>query len=251
MSSLLAVGGAPSAYWYLTRATGAVALVLLSVTVALGVGNVRRLSAPGWPRFVVNDLHRYISLLAVVFVGLHVATSVLDGYASISLTAAVVPFTSGYRPLWLGLGAVSLDLLLALIVTSLLRGRLSHRAWRLTHWLAYASWPVALLHSLGTGSDAKTPWLGLLSLGCVAIVAIAVLVRTLPGFFSNPRPRGLALLATAGFAVFLEAWLPGGPLGKEWARRAGTPASLLGHSATPARPLSQPTGEASPSGGER
>jgi sulfoxide reductase heme-binding subunit YedZ len=182
----LATAG-PTAYWYLTRGTGTVALVLLTLSVALGVANVRRVRTPSVPRFVLDAVHRDVSLLAVVFVGLHILTSVLDGYVSIRLIDAVVPFGSAYRPFWLGLGAVAFDLLLAVAITSLLRRRLGHRIWRATHWAAYASWPVALIHALGTGSDAGAGWMVAILVGCAGVVAAAVLFRTLAG---EPHPAG-------------------------------------------------------------
>ena len=132
--------------WYLTRGSGAVVLVLLSASVALGVAGLISRGALA-PRFAVAALHRNVSLLAVVFLGVHIATTLADTYAPIGLKDAFIPFLSSYRPLWLGLGAVACDLLLALIVTSLLRVRLGLRTWRLTHWFAYACWPVALLHA--------------------------------------------------------------------------------------------------------
>jgi methionine sulfoxide reductase heme-binding subunit len=213
--------------WYLTRSTGAVALVLLTLAVALGVIDVRRLSTPRWPRFVVDALHRNVSLLSVVFLVLHVLTSVLDGFAPISLLDAVVPFGSSYRPLWLGLGAVSLDLLLAVTITSLLRRHMGYGLWRTVHWFAYASWPVALVHGLGTGSDAQSTWLLLLSVGCLAIVLASVLLRAVDGWPEHARARGAALGGAAIFSAALALWLPSGPLGHDWARRSGTPASLL------------------------
>jgi predicted ferric reductase len=251
MSSMLATGGGPSAYWYLTRATGAVSLLLLTLSVVLGVADVRRYATKDWPRFVIDGLHRNASLLAVIFVALHVITSVLDGFAPISLTAAFIPFISSYRPIWLGLGAVSFDILLALVITSLLRTRISHAVWRSTHWLAYACWPVALIHTFGTGSDARSTWLLLLSVACTIAVALAVLSRALPGFSSHPRLNGAALGAVGAFALFLIVWLPGGPLAKDWARRAGTPASLLGHSRSSVPPVRFPAASQSSAGEER
>jgi methionine sulfoxide reductase heme-binding subunit len=227
----LATSG-PSLDWYLTRSTGAVALLLLSVAVALGVADVRRFSTPSWPRFVIDALHRNVSLLALVFLVLHILTAVLDSFASISPLDAFVPFVGSYRPFWLGLGAVAFDLLLAVILTSLLRGRVGPRAWRLTHWLVYACWPVALLHTLGTGSDVRTTWLLALSGLCLALVLGAVLARGFTGW-SRERAlgRGVATGGALAFVLGLVLWLPSGPLGSEWARRSGTPSALLGHSA--------------------
>ncbi len=221
----------PSVYWYLTRSTGVVSLLLLTVTMVLGVIDVTRLSTSSWPRFVVDSLHRSVSLLVLVFLGLHILTAVLDSFAPISLLEAIVPFIGSYRPLWLGLGAVAFDLLLALAITSLMRQRLGHRAWRITHWLAYACWPIALLHGLGTGSDVKSPWSLALTAICVVAVAAAVCVRTLRGWPLRRGTRVGALVLTAILTVGLIVWLPGGPLGHGWARRSGTPVALLGSSA--------------------
>jgi sulfoxide reductase heme-binding subunit YedZ len=228
MSVSLAAAG-PSIYWYLTRSTGAVALLLLTLAIVLGVLDVRRLSTPRWPRFVVDSLHRNVSLLAMAFLLFHILTSLLDSFAPISLLDTFVPFTGSYRPFWLGLGAVAFDLLGAVTVTSLLRKRIGYAGWRLTHWLTYASWPIALLHGFGTGSDVKSRWLLWLSIACLAIVLAAVLARVLHGWPGRLRVRGAALAGAAAFSLFLALWLPSGPLGSEWARRSGTPPSLLPH----------------------
>jgi predicted ferric reductase len=216
-----------TAYWYLTRSTGAVAMLLLSATVALGVVDLRRFASATWPRFVVDELHRNLSLLALAFLVIHILTSVLDSFAPISLTASVIPFVSSYRPFWLGLGAVSFDLILAVIVTRLARRRVGYRGWRAVHWLSYAAWPIALLHGLGTGSDVKSGWLQILSVVCALAVLVAVLVRIGASRELSTRARGAALAGTGAFALFLVIWLPGGPLGSEWARRSGTPSALL------------------------
>lgn len=172
-----ATGSSPIALWYLSRASGVVTLVLLTLTVALGVANFKRLRTRRVPRFVVDLVHRNVALLSVAFLAIHVITTAADSYVSIGLINAVLPFGSSYRPFWVGLGALSVDLMLAVIVTSLLRRQIGHRIWRATHWLAYASWPVALAHSLGTGTDAGARWMLLLSAACVATVGVAVLVR--------------------------------------------------------------------------
>ncbi len=152
----------------------------------------------------------------------HVVSTVLDPYAGIGIVSAVIPFSSAYRPLWLSLGTIAFDMLLALIVTSLLRTRLPYRVWQGVHWLAYACWPVALWHGLGTGTDSRLSWLLLLDGLCILVVAAAVLWRlrlTGPGAL-----RSAGMMATAAFMLATIAFVATGPLQSGWARRAGTPA---------------------------
>jgi DMSO/TMAO reductase YedYZ heme-binding membrane subunit len=153
-------------------------LLLLTGTVVLGALTGGRAVSAGWPRFAIAALHRNLSLLTLAFVAVHVATAVIDGYAGIAWVDAVLPFVSVYHPFWLGLGAAAFDLLLALLVTSLLRTRIPLRFWRLVHWAAYVCWPVALLHGFGIGrADTQSGWGIAVVLGCVAAVAVAVMWR--------------------------------------------------------------------------
>jgi methionine sulfoxide reductase heme-binding subunit len=224
---VLAAGGAgPSPLWYATRATGVVAMVLLTITVALGVAGTARYASPRWPRVVSSGLHRNIALLVVAFVLLHVLTTVLDGYAPIGLASAVIPFSSPYRTLWLSLGTVGFDLLLALIATSLLRARLPYRAWHAVHWLAYACWPIALWHGLGTGTDSRLPWLLGLDAACVLIVAAAVWWRLL--LVPRGAGRTAAMTATVAVSLATAVFALTGPFQPGWARHAGTPTAVLG-----------------------
>jgi methionine sulfoxide reductase heme-binding subunit len=233
MTVVLATLG-PSAYWYLARGTGVVALLLLTASVVLGVlGSLRFAVAPRWPRFAVDTLHRDVSLLVLVLLAAHIVTSVLDSFAPIRLIDAVIPFSSSYRPLWLGFGALSFDILVALVVTSLVRRRLGYRAWRAVHWLAYASWPIAILHGLGTGSDTKAWWMLALTAGCIAAVLIAVWVRIDRAEPARPGLRASALALALATPVALAIFTLAGPLQPRWARRAGTPVTLLGKSLTP------------------
>jgi methionine sulfoxide reductase heme-binding subunit len=165
------------AVWYLMRSTGVVSMVLLTAVMALGIATVNRWSPRSTPRFVTPALHRSLALLSIVFVGVHVATAVIDPYAAVGAVAVVVPFAAAGNPFWVGLGAVSLDLIAALIVSSLVRRRLGYRAWRAVHWLAYLSWPVALAHGIGMGTDAASLWFDAVALACVATVSAAVVWR--------------------------------------------------------------------------
>lgn len=215
-------------YWYATRATGVVSLVLLTVVVALGVAGIVRLKSERWPRFLVTGLHRNVTLLTLVFLAGHIVTTLLDSFTPIGLRDMVVPFLASYRPIWLGLGAVAFDLLLALTITSLLRARIGFRVWRSLHWLAYAAWPVALAHGLGTGSDARFAWSQLLTLACITLVGISVAWR-LRAAAASPVHRAIAATGAGMLVLVGAAWYSGGPGAQGWARSAGTPTALLGH----------------------
>jgi predicted ferric reductase len=156
--------------WYATRAAGLVSLLLLTVSMLLGILTAGRFTSEKWPAFLSQGLHRNLSLLVLVFLALHVGTTVIDTYTSISLAAAFIPFASSYKTGWLSLGAVALDMLLALVATSLLRSRIGHRSWRRVHWLAYACWPVAVAHGLGTGTDRNATWVFALTVACAVSV---------------------------------------------------------------------------------
>lgn len=234
MTPLLAAAG-PSAYWYLTRGTGIAALVLLTASVVLGIlGSLRFAAAPRWPRFAIDRLHRDVSLLVIVLLVLHIGTSVLDKFAPIRLTDAVIPFLAQYRPLWLGLGALSFDILLALVITSLIRRRLGYQTWRAVHWLAYASWPVAVLHGLGTGSDTKIGWVLAITVACVLAVMAAMLFRIARAGTEDAGWRRPAMALTIAAPLAIAVFTLQGPLQHGWARRAGTPVSLLAKTYRPA-----------------
>jgi sulfoxide reductase heme-binding subunit YedZ len=226
--------------WYATRATGLVALVLLTGSMALGLLSAVRYQRPAWPRFVTLGLHRNLSLLALAFTVAHVLTTVLDSFVAIPLQDAVIPFIGSYRPLWVGFGAIAFDLMLALTATSLLRARMGQRSWRLVHWTAYACWPVAVLHGLGTGTDTPVRWVLALTAACVLAVTGLVLWRL--GLAWRDRP----VACTAGVVVVLAAliaggaWLQAGPLAPGWSARSGTHATPAGSAALSPRPGRSP-----------
>jgi methionine sulfoxide reductase heme-binding subunit len=171
----------PKLLWYLARSTGAVCLVLLTVTTVLGLTAARRVGSTRWPRFLTQGLHRLTALLALVLLVGHVAVVVADDYVTIRPIEAVVPFIGTYHPLWLGLGALAADVMLVVGATSLVGRRLSHRVWRAVHWSAYASWPLAVAHGLGTGTDPAQAWFAVLTVLCTAAVGSALLSRLREG----------------------------------------------------------------------
>ena len=249
MRALITAATSSQLLWYTTRTTGIVALVLLTASVVLGILTSVRFGTEQWPRFAVQSVHRRVSLLAVVFVALHVVTTVSDSYAPIGWLSVVVPFTSAYRRLWLGLGTAALDLLLAVTVSSLIRQKISPRSWRALHWLAYASWPLAVVHSLGTGTDPRLDWVILLVVACVASVLAALAWRLVAGWPAHAGTRVVAGVTSAVVVIGATAWTATGPLRPGWAARAGTPPALLGRASggSPERTTAGSAGTSSPS----
>jgi DMSO/TMAO reductase YedYZ heme-binding membrane subunit len=208
--------------WYLTRATGLVALVLLTASMALGLLSSVRFQRPAWPRFVTQGLHRNLTLLALGFTAAHVLTTVLDSFVSIPLQDAFIPFISAYRPIWVGLGAIALDLMLALTVTSLLRTRMGLRSWRVVHWTAYLCWPVAVLHGLGTGTDTPVRWVLALTACCVLVVAALTTWRLVLAWPGRPAASTAGVVVLVVALIAGGAWLRAGPLAPGWSARSGT-----------------------------
>jgi sulfoxide reductase heme-binding subunit YedZ len=172
--------------WYTTRASGIVALALLTVTMVLGLTTASRTRTRHWPGFAQQEFHRRVSMLSMIFLALHVLTSVLDTYVHIGWLAIVVPFTSPYARFWVAMGTVALDLMVAVFLSSLLRSRMKPGTWRGIHWLAYGCWPIALAHTFGMGTDSREHWvivlgaLSVVSVGAALLWRILVTTRRLP-----------------------------------------------------------------------
>ena len=159
--------------WFTARGAGIVSLLLSTAVVCLGLLTTLRFERRDWPRFLTVELHRSIALVSVIFVAIHVVTAVLDPFTSLGIVAALVPFASSYRPVDVALGVISVYLVLAVLLSSLVRDRLSQRTWRAIHWLAYAAWPMAVLHSVTAGSDAFAPWmLAIVAACCAAVIGV-------------------------------------------------------------------------------
>jgi methionine sulfoxide reductase heme-binding subunit len=177
--------------WFATRGAGIVSLLLFTGVVSLGLLTVVRWQSPSWPRFLTTGLHRNVALLAVVFLAVHIVTAILDPFTSLGVVAAAIPFASSYRPLWVGLGVIAFDLMLAVLITSLMRERIGQRAWRAIHWLSYGFWPLALAHGLGAGSDSFAPWMLGIDVACVAVVGLALAWRVSAGRSNRSQLAGV------------------------------------------------------------
>lgn len=170
------------ALWFANRGSGLVLLAVVTLSTVLGVLSTSRAGSRWWPRFLTQGLHRNIALLSVALTVAHAATAVVDEYVDIRWWQAVVPFGATYKPLWLSLGTLALDLMIAAAVTSLLRHRLRHGLWRTIHVTTYAIFGLGVVHGIGIGTDAREPWSVAVTVVCVAAVLLAAITRlvTLP-----------------------------------------------------------------------
>jgi DMSO/TMAO reductase YedYZ heme-binding membrane subunit len=232
--------------WEAARAGGFIAYVLLTLAVSAGLVLRNRWQTARWPRIVTNEVHGYLSLLALVFIVVHVAAVLVDPFTRFRLSEVLVPLASHYRPLWMGLGTVALYLLLAVWISSRLRQRISYKVWRGIHVLAYGVYAAATVHGVGTGTDTQTVWALALYGTSIALVAGLAGRRLLvpPGRADRRRP-GLAAFGGVAVALFA-VWAATGPLAPHWGARAGGSsgkrATRVAASTVPAH-VSQSTGE--------
>jgi hypothetical protein len=211
-------------YWYVVRGSGFVVFVLLTLGVVLGLLMSLRWRTDAWPRIITEELHRYIMLVAGMFLVLHIGSTLLDSYVHFQLYQVFVPFTSGYRVIWMSAGIVSMYLAAALFASIYVRRFIGYRVWRTMHYAGFIAWLLALVHGIATGTDTRAHWALAIYGGGALIVALLLAVRAgglaLPIGRPAPwRPRvvgGLvATLLLGGLLVEI------GPLQRGWAARAG------------------------------
>jgi sulfoxide reductase heme-binding subunit YedZ len=178
--------------WFAARGAGIVSLILITIVVCLGILTVLRWQTDDWPRFLSAELHRNLALLSVMFLAIHIVTAIVDPFAKMGWLSAIVPFVSPYRPVWVGLGVISIDLGLAIVLTSFVRSWFGERAWRIVHGAAYVAWPLAVIHSIGAGSDAGAIWMLGVDILCVGAVALSVVWRLSAAHRNRDELAGVA-----------------------------------------------------------
>jgi methionine sulfoxide reductase heme-binding subunit len=207
--------------WYTARAAGVIAYLLVSFVVVLGTTMAGKATLRRWPQFALEEVHRFTGLLVGAFVTIHVVTIAIDSWLPFSVASLAIPLLDRYRPVWVALGIVAAELLLALAVTNHYRRRLPYRFWRRVHYLNFAVWGAATLHGIGSGTDRSAPWLLAVYSLAVAAVAIALSVRLLRRRMQVMRVAAAAAAAVAGVALVVG--LASGPLRfkpKPWNARA-------------------------------
>jgi len=195
------------ALWYATRASGIAAYVILTTVVCIGMSMGGKAQSKLWPRFSVEDVHRFGGLLVGALIGIHVATIAVDSFLPFSVLNLVVPFTSSYRPLWTGLGIAAAELLLALAITNHYRKRLPHSLWRKAHYVNFAVWTLATVHGVMSGTDRSVWWLAL-----IYGLSIASVVALLVWRFARLPMRSFGVTLAGGASVIAVPLLIVGPL---------------------------------------
>lgn len=181
--------------WYASRAVGAVSLVLLTAVMVLGALTAGRKGSGYLPRAAMLRLHRTLSMTSMAFLVVHIVTAIADGYVKLNYWDALIPFGAAWDPLWVGLGTVAVDLMLAIGITSALRRHLSVVVWRAVHLSSYAMWPIALSHGFGiSGGDGTRTWMIVIDIVCVTSVLIALTLRLLPARHPDTVARKTAAL---------------------------------------------------------
>jgi predicted ferric reductase len=178
--------------WFVSRATGVASIVALTVVMVLGMLTSSRRPPQGIRSAVVIGLHRSLALGASAFLLVHIVTAIFEKYVSIDAISAVVPFTSGYETAWVGLGTVAVDLVAAIVITSLLRHRLPERAWRVVHLSAFAMWPIAVVHGVALGTSDE-PFLRGITIASAVAGGAAIAWRLLATDPDSERRQAVAL----------------------------------------------------------
>jgi len=204
--------------WYAVRASGIAAYILLTLVVLVGVGLAGRFRFPGWPRFGIEDIHRFGALLAALLLWTHIVTTAIDAYMPFSLVDLLVPFAGPYRPAWMGLGILAAELLAVLAIANRARRRLSHRTWRRLHYLNFLAWAGATAHGIGAGTDRHEPWVVAIYVAGAGCVSAAVAMRLTRVVGARVRPT-LAGMAGAAVALALAALPAGASSGAPSSRR--------------------------------
>ena len=182
------LGPEPKAYWYLSRASGLAAFGLVWLSMVWGVLLTSR-AARQWPGVVsAGDVHQHVSLLGLGFGLFHGLILLGDRYANYRLSQILVPFTtSGYRPLWVGIGQLGFYALAIVALSFYLRPWLSNRAWRTIHLLSFGVYLSALAHGVLSGTDSGVPWIRAFYWSSAGLLLFLTIYRILVSRFPPAR----------------------------------------------------------------
>lgn len=156
--------------WILGRATGMVGVILLSLAAAMGLALSMKASSPRFPRWLTTDLHRYVTILAVVVSVVHLVVLWLDSQSGLSALSLVIPFISAWDPVAVGIGVLGLEITLVVWLTTRLRDRMGYRLWQVIHRTASVGWVLVIAHGLMAGTDTRAAWAIVTYAACAGMV---------------------------------------------------------------------------------
>ncbi len=209
-----------SPLWYVSRSAGYIGLILLGLIGVLGIITAGNLKIAHGTKFLTPDLHRSLSLLAMVVLAIHVGAAVADKYSFIGIKDVFVPFFSAYRPIWVGIGAIAVDLGLAVMITSLVRVRMGYRSWKLVHWASYPIFALSIVHGLGSGTDTSLWFSKFIYLAVGGVILLAIISRLVARQDLVIGKKAALLGTSLAVPLVIIAWTVSGPLGVNWPKRA-------------------------------
>ena len=175
--------------WFVSRASGLVAFALLSASVVLGLMMSTRLAKRLLPGRLAYELHGFLAVLGLVFIGIHSGALLFDGFFAFTPLALVVPFVSPYAPLWVGLGVVAAWSAALLAASVRLRKQIGYRRWRQLHYLSFVAYLFALIHGMTAGTDTGLAAVRVLYFGSAALAGGLIAWRVFAARSRRPAPR--------------------------------------------------------------
>ena len=178
------------ALWYVTRAAGIIAYLLLWLSTIWGLAVASKIFDPLLQRAFTYDMHQFISLLAMGFVALHVVVLVGDKYLPFSWAQVLVPFIAPYRPIWVGVGQIALYLTILVTVTFYIRRWIGQKTFRAIHLASFLSFGGSALHGLTAGTDSPLTTVQLMyALTTLSVVFMTVYWYLITRYRPAPAPR--------------------------------------------------------------
>jgi len=177
-------------FWIASRASGVVALILAAVSVGMGLAMAMRAAKGPGAMAKLKQAHEATALAALIMIAAHGLALLGDSYLRPGLAGIAIPFVMSHRPLWTGLGVVSGWLAALLGLSFYIRRSIGPRLWRRLHRWTLAVYVLAVIHTLGAGTDARSAWLLVIVIGTAAPIAVMALARLLPSDDAQGgRPR--------------------------------------------------------------
>lgn len=166
-----------SVTWDVARAGGFTAYILVVLSVAVGLALTMHWQSGRWPRLINSELHNFLSLLALVFTGVHVLAVWIDPFTRFGWAEVFLPLVSHYRPVWMAFGIVALYLGIAIGISTWIRPWIGYKWWRRLHILTLLSFLLVTIHGITTGSDTRTWWGVLIYAGSILLVGTLLWLR--------------------------------------------------------------------------